>query len=161
MQRLHPEDLVGWVEKNQPELWDKLKGLKPNEGAELVAIENALRNPQFPMNEEDFNAYEDLGLNYYKNIFQPNTIEIPDYGVTSFNRKNRGKDDITNFKMYPDLFDLLTGAKLVNRTNYKNELDRQYDYLENPNNSIYQFIIEDIKNKGKRYKMMKNKETGK
>ena len=28
-------------------------------------------------------------------------------------------------------------------------------------NNIYQFLIEDIKNKGKRYKMMKNKETGK
>lgn len=25
MQRLHPEDLVGWVEKNQPELWDIVK----------------------------------------------------------------------------------------------------------------------------------------
>ena len=146
---------------NQPELWDKLKGLRPNEGAELAAIENALRNPQFPMNEQDFNAYEDLGLRYYQNIFQPNTIEIPGYGVASFSRKNRGKDDITNFRMYPDLFELLTGAKPVNRTNYKNELDRQYDYLENPNNKIYQFLMEDIKDKGKRYKMMRNKETGK
>lgn len=146
---------------NQPELWDKLKGLRPNEGAELVAIENALRNPQFPMNEQDFNAYEDLGLRYYQNIFQPNTIEIPGYGVASFSRKNRGKDDVTNFRMYPDLFELLTGAKPVNRTNYKNELDRQYDYLENPNNKIYQFLMEDIKDKGKRYKMMRNKETGK
>jgi hypothetical protein len=146
---------------NQPELWDKLKGLRPNEGAELAAIENALRNPQFPMNEQDFNAYEDLGLRYYQNIFQPNTIEIPGYGVASFSRKNRGKDDVTNFRMYPDLFELLTGAKPVNRTNYKNELDRQYDYLENPNNKIYQFLMEDIKDKGKRYKMMRNKETGK
>lgn len=146
---------------NQPKLWDKLKGLRPNEGAELAAIENALRNPQFPMNEQDFNAYEDLGLRYYQNIFQPNTIEIPGYGVASFSRKNRGKDDVTNFRMYPDLFELLTGAKPVNRTNYKNELDRQYDYLENPNNKIYQFLMEDIKDKGKRYKMMRNKETGK
>lgn len=146
---------------NQPELWEKLKGLKPNEGAELIAIENALRNPQFPMNEQDFNAYENLGLNYYKNIFQPNSVNVDDYGIVSFGRKNRGKDDITNFKMYPNLFELLSGAKPVNRTNYKNELDRQYDYLENPNNNIYQFIIEDIENNGKRYKMMKNKETGK
>ena len=32
MQRLHPEDLVGWVEKNQPELWDivKVPALNPD-----------------------------------------------------------------------------------------------------------------------------------
>ena len=42
--------------------------------------------------------------------------------------------------MYPDVFELLTGAKPVNRTNYKNELDRQYDYLENPNNKIECYI---------------------
>ena len=110
---------------NQPELWDKLKGLRPNEGAELAAIENALRNPQFPMDEQDFNAYEDLGLRYYQNIFQPNVVDIPNYGITTFSRKNRGKDDVTNFKMYPDLFELLAGAKTVKRTNYKNEPDRQ------------------------------------
>jgi hypothetical protein len=146
---------------NQPELWQTLKGLKPNEGAELMAIENVLRSPQFPMNETDFKNYENLGLNYYQHIFQPNSVEIPGYGTVTFGRKNRGKDDITNFRMYPDLFELLQGSKKVNRTNYKNEIDREYDYLENPNNRLYQFLIEDIAEKGKRYKMMQNKETGK
>lgn len=146
---------------NQPELWQTLKGLKPNEGAELMAIENVLRSPQFPMNETDFKNYENLGLNYYQHIFQPNSVEIPGYGTVTFGRKNRGKDDITNFRMYPDLFELLQGSKKVNRTNYKNEIDREYDYLENPNNKLYQFLIEDIAEKGKRYKMMQNKKTGK
>lgn len=146
---------------NQPELWQTLKGLKPNEGAELMAIENVLRSPQFPMNETDFKNYENLGLNYYQHIFQPNSVEIPGYGTVTFGRKNRGKDDITNFRIYPDLFELLQGSKKVNRTNYKNEIDREYDYLENPNNKLYQFLIEDIAEKGKRYKMMQNKKTGK
>lgn len=158
----NPED-IDIVKKyyNQPDLWKYLNGLKPNEGAELTAIENFLRNPQFPMTEKDFNNYEKLGLNYYQNILQPNSIEVPEYGTIRFNRKNKGKDDITNFKMYPDLFELLKGSKKINRTNYKNEIDREYDYLENPRNKLYQFLIEDIKDKGKRYKMMKNKETGK
>lgn len=146
---------------NQPELWETLRGLNPNEGAELMAIENVLRNPQFPMNEQDFKNYENLGLNYYQHIFQPNTVYIPDYGTVTFSRKNKGKDDITNFKAYPDLFEMLKGSKKIDRTNYKNEIDREYDYLENPNNKLYQFLIEDIENKGKRYKMTKNKETGK
>lgn len=158
----NPED-IDIVKKyyNQPDLWKYLNGLKPNEGAELTAIENILRNPQFPMTEKDFKNYEKLGLNYYQNILQPNSIEVPEYGTIHFNRKNKGKDDITNFKMYPDLFELLKGSKKINRTNYKNEIDREYDYLENPRNKLYQFLIEDIKDKGKRYKMMKNKETGK
>lgn len=126
-----------------------------------MAIENVLRNSQFPMNEQDFKNYENLGLNYYQHIFQPNKVEIPNYGTVTFSRKNKGKDDITNFKAYPDLFEMLKGSKKIDRTNYKNEIDREYNYLENQNNNLYQFLIKDIENKGKRYKMTKNKETGK
>mgnify|MGYP007070310593 CR=1 FL=1 len=46
-------------------------------------------------------------------------------------------------------------------TNYKNELDRNYDYLSNIHKGdLYHYLIENINGIGKRYKMMKNKTKG-
>ena len=43
-------------------------------------------------------------------------------------------------------------------TNTKNEIDRVYHHLYKKNgNNLYDYIIEDIKDTGLRYKMMRNK----
>lgn len=158
----NPDD-INIVRKyyNQPTLAKKLTG-NINFGAVPNSLAEALRNPKYPMTDKEFKEYENLGLNFYRDYLQPNPVTIDNYGTVYFNRKNRGKDDITNFKVYPDLREQLMGAERGKNTNYKNELDRNYDYFYNTWNDIpYEYLIENITDVGKRYKKMKNLKTGK
>lgn len=108
------------------------------------------------MSKEEFKNYGNMGKNFYKNFLQKNPLNIKDYGKIQFGRHNRGKDKTFDMEQYPFLRYRINNATKINRTNTKNELDREYDIFENKHNgNLYNYIIEDIKDKGKRYKMMK------
>lgn len=139
---------------NQPNLYDYLMSISPNKGAGLELIENVLENPVYPMGE-GFKNYEKLGLDYYKNNMQPNPTEIKGYGTIHYSRHNRGKDSATNFDMYPKLDEHLKKAVKGERTNRKDEKDREYDHFyRRKNGNLYEFLIEDINGIGKKYKKM-------
>lgn len=114
------------------------------------------------MTNEEFKQYGNLGKTYYQEYLQNNPVNIKGYGTVSFSRKNKGKDFIKNMEQYPLLRKNLENATKENfTTNYKNETDRNYDYFLNKyKGSLYHYLIEDIKDVGKRYKMMKNKTEG-
>ena len=134
---------------------------KVNIGGGINLVEQVLSNPVYPMGD-GFKNYEKLGLDYYKNHLQPNPVEIDGYGIVTFGKHNKGKDDITNFNVYPYLREQLKTARRGERTNYNNETDRMYDYFyNNHNGDLYKYLIEDIKGVGKRYKKMRNMRTNK
>lgn len=101
------------------------------------------------------------GDNFYQNYLQKNPAYIKNYGEVTFSRKNRGKDLTENYLEYPFLRKKLENSNKIKTTNYKNESDRKYDYLKNSDNGdVYNYVIENIDNVGKRYKMMHNKTKG-
>ena len=107
---------------------------------------------------KEFEKLKQLGLEYYKNYLQKHPVNIKDYGEVNFGRHNRGKDDTIDYKQYPFLRKNLESSKKDISTNNKNEADRYYDHRENTHKgNLYDYIIEVIEDKGKRYKMMKNK----
>ena len=111
------------------------------------------------MTEDEFKQYGDLGEEYYQNHLQKNPVNIEGYGEIKFNRKNKGKDLTQNYEQYPLLRKNLETAKKEDySTNNKNEIDRNYDYFINTyKGNPFEYIIENITNVGKKYKMMKNK----
>ena len=114
------------------------------------------------MTKEELKNYGELGEKYYQNHLQKNPINIENYGTVHFGRHNKGKDKIINYEQYPFLRKNLKNAKKEDfSTNYKNENDRIYDYFSNEHKgNLYHYLIENIENKGLRYKMMKNKTKG-
>lgn len=114
------------------------------------------------MTREEFKNYGALGDKYYQNFLQNNPINKRGFGLIEFGRKNRNKDITVNKENYPFLRKNINDAvENLEPTNNKNEPDRIYHYLENRNNgNLYHYLIEDIKNKGFKYKMMKNKTKG-
>ena len=53
------------------------------------------------MSNKEFLNYKKLGENYYQNFLQNNPVDIKDYGLISFGRKNKGKDKTINYEQYP------------------------------------------------------------
>ena len=113
------------------------------------------------MSNEEFKSYGKLGRQYYKDHLRNNPVDIKDYGLVEFGRTNMGKDKTTNMEQYPFLRKNLQNAVKTGTTNTKNEADRVYDHFQNTHkNNLYNYIIENITNEGKKYKMMKNKTLG-
>lgn len=110
------------------------------------------------MTNKEFENYNQQGQNYYQQYLQNNPANIKNYGQVTFGGKNKGKDFTYNMEQYPFLRKNLESAEYKYTTNYKNEPDRTYDHLQNThNNKLYEYLIENIKDVGKRYKMIKNK----
>lgn len=108
---------------------------------------------RFTKNQEKI---ADDGNNFYQTYLQKTPANIKGYGEVTFSKHNKGKDKTADFLEYPFLRKNLEGSYKFNTTNYKNEPDRVYDYLTN-NKSLYDYVIENIANKGKKYKMMHKK----
>ena len=144
------------------------KGLK-NIGGYLPYINDIwqgrdllFHKPFDQMTKNEFRQYGNLGEKYYQEHLQNNPVEIKNYGEIRFGAKNKGKDKTRNYEQYPFLRKNLENANKENfSTNYKNEADREYDYFSNIyNGDLFHYLIENIKDVGKRYKMMKNKSKG-
>lgn len=113
------------------------------------------------MSKEEFKNYGKQGKKYYQDFLQNNPVNIKNYGQITFGSKNKGKDKTANMEQYPFLRKNLENADYVYSSNYKNEPDRMYDYFENThNNNLFEYLIENIKDRGLRYKMMHNKTNG-
>lgn len=114
------------------------------------------------MTNEEFNNYGKMGKLYYQNYLQNNPVYIKGYGEITFSKNNRGKDKTINFEQYPLLRKNLENATKEDfSTNYKNEPDREYNYFSNTyKGDLFNYLIENIDNVGKKYKMMKNKSKG-
>lgn len=98
------------------------------------------------------------GEEFYQDFLQKNPIIINGYDKVYFGRKNKGKDLTINYLEYPFLRKKMSTSEKIKTTNYKNETDREYDYLRNTDNGdVYNYIIENIQSVGKRYKKMENK----
>lgn len=114
------------------------------------------------MSSDEFKKYGNIGKRYYQKYLQNNPVYKRGFGLIEFGRTNKGKDSTFNMERYPFLRkNLSDSVEKLPPTNTKNEPDRVYRYLENTDNgSLYNYLIEDIENVGKRYKMMKNKTLG-
>lgn len=128
-------------------------------------FKNALLNhkPFEEMSKQELRDFKTLGKLYAKKSLIGEVAHNPTYGDIEITNKNLGKDYIHNLEVYPNLIEQLESAKFNPNltTNYKNELDRVYDYLLNRlNNSDYKYVIENISDSGKKYKMMKNLTKG-
>lgn len=130
---------------------------------DIWAGKNLLFHKPFQnMTKEEFKDYGNMGKDYYKNYLQNNPINVKGYGLIKFGRKNRGKDKTINYEQYPFLRKNIENATREDfTTNYKNEFDRTYDYFSNTyKGDLYHYLIENIENRGLKYKMMKNKTKG-
>ena len=113
------------------------------------------------MSKEEIKSYGKLGENFYQKFLQNNPVNIKNYGEVNFGSKNKGKDKTINMEQYPFLRKNLENAEYKYSSNYKNEPDRVYDYFENTHkNNLFEYLIENIKDRGFRYKMMHNKTNG-
>lgn len=121
-----------------------------------------VHKPFNKMTREEFKQFGKLGEEYTKDYLQHNPANIKGYGMVKFSRHNRGKDKTINYEQYPFLRKNLETAKNENfSTNYNNEADRVYDYFSNTfKGDKFHYLIENIKDRGLRYKMMKNKSRG-
>lgn len=138
--------------------YNAFKGVRPFLGDIWEGRKLIFHKPFKWMSRDEFNNYGKLGKKYYQNFLQRNPINIEGYGEIKFSRPNKGKDDTVNMEQYPFLRYKLNNAKKIDRTNTKNEIDREYDILENRyKGNLYNYLIEDIIDVGKRYKMIKKK----
>lgn len=135
------------------------KEIKPFLGDIWAGKELLFHKPFNEMNSYELNKYNQKGLDYYQNYLQQNPIYKDNFGLIEFGRKNKGKDLTKDMGNYPFLRKNLSEAiEEISPTNTKNESDRVYHHLYKKNkNNLYDYIIEDIKDVGLRYKMMRNK----
>jgi hypothetical protein len=145
---------------NQPELWNKFKGAIPNQGAGLLAIEDALRNFKFQRGSEEEKMYKSLGNNYRKNVLQHAPIYIPNEGIFEFTAHNAKKDLPLNYKQYPDIRQQILTSQKGFPTNTKGEKDRYYKHFLNTyNGDYYDYIFEALNDNRNVYKMTRKKGT--
>lgn len=130
-------------------------GIKPYLG-DIWAGRNLLFHKPFKkMTPEEFENYNNLGTDYYQYHLQKKPVNIKGYGQVTFGRHNRGKDKTQDMEQYPFLRKNLENSTWSRNTNYKNETDRNYDHFTNTYmGNEYDYLIENIINKGKKYKMM-------
>lgn len=132
--------------------------IKPFLGDIWAGRKLLFHKPFNKMNSYELNKYNQKGLDYYQNYLQKNPIYKDNLGIIEFSRKNRGKDLTKNMGNYPFLRkNISESIEEISPTNNKNEIDRIYHHLyKKDGNNLYDYIIEDIKDAGLRYKMMRN-----
>jgi len=165
-----------WINNENPESEDYKQKLNSILAVESLVLPSAKVVEYFPYRNDIwagrkliydriFNQPQEKikndGREFYQNFLQKNPAYIRDYGVVPFGQKNKGKDRTLNFLEYPFLRKKMYDSEKMKTTNYKNESDRVYDYFKNVDSGdVYNYVIENIKNVGKRYKMMQNKTKG-